>query len=277
MGNAYIIVCAIICFFSSLLEAKGEVAVIEDKKDVLFPSNIERKKVNDYILRCKQFELKNNTVLQEELNQNIREYFERQTECFIDEEFGIISSYGHILDAIFKSELKNKEQFYRLYQLYYKTTELHTLLRDRLVHHQRGVEEQRRNLLKGMVNLRLLESVEEISIKLETIEISSAAPLKRAEAELGDEVFSLLLDKVPLVISLILSILGIFSAPFTKGVSIFVTILSFGYMTYKGITYDNQVRKELAEQCEVYINNNKIDVLEQLNHETEAFYKFLQN
>lgn len=222
------------------------------------------------LMKYESWEYNNHILLEKNLNKKLQLFFEKKTDSFINNEYGIVNSYKLMVQAIYMSQEEYTTLFFHKFLAYYKTTDLQNELNTIIRQYEKELYIQRCKIFnKSRKNLSKKIKISE----LPTIRISSKSPVERTKNELTDELIGIISDRIPIIVSLIFTVLGIISSPGTKFGGVIISIASLIYFSYKGYVYDNEMKEQLLAQSEEYIKENQIEIKKQLNNETKEFYK----
>lgn len=228
----------------------------------------------------RDFELEHNQIFQQDLKINSKEYYDNLIDTFIDKETNFFKLFGEFWNKPFKSKNEIKLLWKLKIERYFRTTAFLTHIRNEITVYTDGVNNQRNNGISKILGTKYSSNLKLPIADANSFNTNSES-IEKIISKINDETTDQLADtvlgfsaEIILGIFWIFGILGGFK--FHWSVPIVVCVLFGAIFFWRSHNRQNEIREILKKECSKALKSTKIDYLDQLNKNTNAFYYQLQ-
>lgn len=269
-----IVVLLIFIVFVSCKDQKE----VKDKHQIIKSVTNSEESIN-IIENSREFELKNNDIFQQSLEIKSLEYYNKQTELFIDNETGFFKLFSELWNKQFKSDNEIKLLWKLKIERHFRTSSYFSYMIKEVRIYTDGVNNQRNNGIvkilgtnhSSNLNLPILDSNSFIA-KSDSVENI----INKINEEIKDQLADMVLGFTP---EIILFIFGTFG--FLQGfkihwsISVIILIIIGGLFFWRSNIREDEIRNILKIECSKVLENTQFNYLEKLDKNTNDYYNKL--
>jgi predicted RND superfamily exporter protein len=248
----------VICF---ILNLNGVIASNSNRNDILLVNSL------------KNFEYESHIKFQDDLYKAADQFIKIHSEEFVDNETGFFRLWGEAF-RYFESDTRKEARWKSRLEKHFRTTEYLNFIKNKQVQYSKLVNSQRQELLGKLHSNKKQLFIRSNNTETTTVSSGEIAKVvdtvnKLVLTEVIPEVLESLI--IPLCLTLLGIILGIYFAPSTKGI---VFILSLGVSIWLSFKYSKELEQQINESFEIKEKQHLI-ILPQLNKNTVDYYQEL--